>query len=392
MSNNPAATGEDSQEPDVDSISTVVSVIIGSGIALLALFMGPLLVGEYIAKLGVSESQAGLIISAEMAGFTLGAAVLFIIARLNWRKIMTSALLIMIIGNASLLFVDSLSVFVLCRFIAGLGAGLVMTMTIQVIGLMRDPDRVFGMWSVGQLSFGALGIIIFPSVVASNGIDFVFLIWAVLATILGLTIRFYPYGRAPLVSSGSQSGMSRHFFLGLLCLLGLFIYYGGQGGVWFYMERVGMSWGIDRAAVGDILFISLLAAIAGSAVAILLGDKAGRAIPLSVSMVISALSIMLLVVLKGETLFTVAVCLFNFGWYLFMPYMSAIVANIDDDGKLLSGLAVTFPASLTAGPAIAALLIGNADTLLPCLIYGLVSVPLGLLLILPAARIVSIKN
>ena len=392
MSNNPATTGEVPQDFDVDNIGTVISVVIGSGIALLALFMGPLLVGEYIAKLDVSESQAGLIISAEMAGFTLGAATLFVIARLNWRKIMTSALLVIIVGNASLLFVDNLSLFVLCRFIAGLGAGMVMTMTMQVIGLMRDPDRVFGMWSVGQLSLGALGIIVFPSVVASNGIDFVFLIWAVLAAILGFTLRFYPYGRAPLISSSGQSGSSRRFFLGLLCLLGLFIYYGGQGGVWFYMERVGVSLGIDRAAVGDTLFISLLAAIAGSTVAILLGNKAGRAMPLSVSMFISALSIALLVALNGETLFTVAVCLFNFGWYLFMPYMSAIVANIDDNGKLLTGLAVTFPASLTAGPAIAALLIGNADSLLPCLIYGLVSVPLGLLLILPAARFVATES
>ncbi|NKB37640.1 MAG: MFS transporter [Gammaproteobacteria bacterium] len=392
MNDKLATTAEDSQDFDVNNIGTLISVVTGSGVALLALFMGPLLVGEYIAKLAVSESQAGLLMSAEMAGFTLGSAVFFIIARLNWRKIVTSALLIIIVGNTSLLLVDSLPLFVLCRFVAGLGSGMVMTMTIQVIGLMRDPDRVYGMWSVGQLSFGALGIVFFPIVVASNGIDFVFLIWGVLTAILGLTVRFYPDGRALLKSSGSNSGMSRHHFLGLLCLLGLFIYYSGQTGVWFYMERVGLNWGIDREAVGNTLFIGLLAAIAGSATAVLLGDKAGRAIPLSISMLISALSIILLISLNGEILFTLTVCLFNFGWYLFMPYMSAIVASIDGDGKLLTGLAVTFPAALTAGPAIAALLIGNADTLLPCLIFGLVSVPLGLLLILPAARIVSIKN
>ncbi|MFT5132321.1 MAG: MFS family permease [Gammaproteobacteria bacterium] len=392
MSNNPTAASDKSKEFDVDNIGSVISVVIGSAIALLALFMGPLLVGEYIAKLDVSESQAGLIISTEMAGFTIGSAVLFAIAGLSWRKIMTAALLIMILGNASLLFVDSLSLFVLCRFIAGLGSGLVMTMTIQVIGLMRDPDRVYGMWTVGQLALGALGMIVFPIVIASYGIDFVFLIWAALAAFLGLTVGFYPYGRPPLESSSGKSGMSRRFLLGLLCLLGLFIYYGGQAGVWVYMERIGMSWGIDRAAVGNTLFVSLLAAIAGATMAILLGNKVGRTIPLSVSMIISALSIMLLIFLSGTTLFTVAACLFNFGWYLFLPYMSAIVAAIDDNGKLLTGLAVTFPAGLAAGPAIAALLIGNTDVLLPCLIYGIVSIPLGLMLILPAAQLVAKEN
>jgi hypothetical protein len=71
--------------------------------------------------------------------------------------------------------------------------------------------------------------------------------------------------------------------------------------------------------------------------------------------------------------------------------MSGIVASIDNSGKLLTGLGVIFPASLTVGPAFAALLIGNADTLLPCLLYGLASNPLGLILILPATRYVPIE-
>jgi predicted MFS family arabinose efflux permease len=392
MSNIPATASGDTQDFDVDNIGTVISVVIGSGIALLALYIGPLFVSAYMAKLDVSESQAGLIVSTEMAGFMLGAAALFIIARLNWRKIMTTALLIMVVGNTSLLFIDNLTIFVVCRIITGFGAGIVMTMTLQVIGLMRNPDTVYGMWTVGQLSIGAVGLIVFPIVIVGYGIDFVFLSWAALAAILGLTVRFYPCGRAPLVRSSSKPGMPRRVVLGLLCLLGLFIYYGGQAGVWVYMERVGTSWGIDRAAVADTLFISLLAAIAGATMAILLGNKIGRAIPLSASMIISALSIILLILLRGTTLFTVAACMFNFGWYLFLPYMSAIVAAMDDNGKLLTGLAVTFPAGLAAGPAIAALLIENADTLLPCLIYGLVSVPLGLILILPAARFVSTEK
>ena len=41
----------------VDNAWTIVSVVVGSGIALLALLLGPLLVGEYIKELGVSESR-----------------------------------------------------------------------------------------------------------------------------------------------------------------------------------------------------------------------------------------------------------------------------------------------------------------------------------------------
>jgi predicted MFS family arabinose efflux permease len=386
MSDISALQNRKTHELDVNNVWTVSSVVIGSGVALLALFTGPLLVSEYISKLAVSESQAGFIVSMELAGFTLGAAILFGIAGLNWRRIISTALLIMILGNLMCSLVDNLPTFMLCRFVAGLGAGIVMTMTIQVIGLMRDPDRVYGMWTVGQLSLGALGMLVFPAVITHSSVNAVFLIWALLAAVLFISVRYYPEGRDAGSNMTEILNSKGRKALGLLSLLGLFVYYGGQAGVWVYLERVGLSWGIEREQVAYTLFVSLLAGISGGVVAIVLGDRLGRALPLSASMIISAISIVALIQLRGTTMFVVAACLFNFGWYLFLPYMSSIIAAVDDSGRLLTGLAVIFPAGLAAGPAIAALLIENADTLTPALLYGLFSVPVGLALILPAAR------
>ncbi|MBT7952948.1 MAG: MFS transporter [Gammaproteobacteria bacterium] len=387
MSDISALQNRNTNEPDVNNVWTVSSVVIGSGVALLALFTGPLLVSEYISKLAVSESQAGFIVSVELGGFTLGAAILFGIARLNWRRIMSVALLIMILGNLMCSLVDNLSTFILCRFVAGLGAGVVMTMTIQVIGIMRSPDRVYGMWTVGQLSLGALGMLVFPAVIALSSVNAVFLIWALLAAVLFISVRFYPQGRDAESSMTENLNSKGRRALGLLGLLGLFVYYGGQAGVWVYLERVGFSWGIEREQVVYTLFVSLLAGISGGVVAIVLGDRLGRALPLTASMIISAVSILAFIQLRGTTTFVVAACLFNFGWYLFLPYMSAIIAAVDNNGSLLTGLAVIFPAGLAAGPAIAALLIETAGTLTPALLYGLISVPVGLVLILPAARL-----
>ena len=382
-----SVAGLQSSEPqglNVDNARTIASVVGGSGVALLALFLAPVLVGEYIAQLGVSEASAGLILSMELTGFTVGSAALFLFSRTSWRKLVFVALMIMIAANLALLLVTNLPLFVLCRFTAGLGSGMVMTMTIQVIGLMRDPDRVYGLWTVGQLALGALGMVLFPTVIAIGGVNTVFLIWALLAATLLLSVRFYPRGRNTVPVPGAHGESRGHARVGLLALVGLFIYYSGQAGVWVYMERIGISWEIEPAVIAQLLFVSLLAAIAGAMVAIVIGDKFGRAIPLSVSMTISAFSITLLMSLEGVMLFVVAACLFNFGWYLFLPFISAIISTTDNDGRLLTGLAVTFPASLAAGPAIAALLIGHGESLLPCLIYGAASVPLGLALILPA--------
>jgi predicted MFS family arabinose efflux permease len=376
--------GISNKEFQVDNIGTAISVVIASGIALLALFLGPVLVGAYIDKLGVSESRAGLILSSELTGFTLGSALLFFIDKINWRKILIVALVLMIFGNVLLTINNDLSLFVISRTVAGFGSGIVMTLTIHVISMMRNPDRVYGLWTIGQLSLGALGMLLFPWVIENHGINSVFVIWAVLAGLLFAAVHYFPTGRKNNDTHHSLK-ISRRFVLGVICLLGLFIYYGGQTGVWAYAERLGLSWGIERDVVNNTLFISLLAGIAGAAVAVFLGDRAGRAIPLSCSMIISAIAILMFMALHGDTVYLYTVCLFNVGWYLFLPYLSSIIAANDEDGRLLTGLAVIFPASLAAGPAIAALLIGEGESLLPCLIYGFVSVPLGLVFILPAA-------
>ena len=370
---------------EVNSFSTIASVVVASGVALFALYTGPLLLGEYMSKLAVNESQAGFIISMEMAGLTLGSVIFFAISHFNWRRILSASLGLMIVANMALMLVENLPVFLVCRFIAGLGSGMVMTLTIQVVGMMQDPDRVYGMWTLGQLSLGTLGLMFFPAVIEISNINTVFLIWAIMALVLVPSIRFYPCARDADLTAGTPDAGRRRTSLGLLCLAGLFVYYGGQAGVWVYLERLGVSWGIAGDSVAHILFLSLLAAIAGAVLAILLGHSLGRVLPLSLSMALSATSILFLIFSSGVGMFTFAACLFNFAWYLFLPYVSAIIAALDQNGRLLTGLAVTFPAGLAAGPAIAALLIGSSENLVACLVYGLVSVPIGLALILPGA-------
>jgi len=380
---------ESAPEINIESVWTITSVVIASAIALLALYLAPVLVGEYITQLGVSETRAGLILSIELAGFTIGSAAMFMLLSVSWRKILFFAIILMIISNLVLLQVNSLTSFIICRFVAGLGAGLIMTLTIQVIGLMRNPDRVYGIWTVGQLSLGALGMIVFPIVVAAGGIEAVFVIWTILAAILFFFIRLFPNERNPAHNPHAQNldtetESAAQLRPGLLALLGLLIYYAGMAGVWVYIERVGNSWGIAPDVIANILFISLLIAIIGAVVAIMIDDKFGRAKPISISLAISALAMMMLMRSNGPMVFLIAACLFNFGWYLFLPYISAVIAATDNNGNLLTGLAVTFPAALAGGPAIAAMLIGSTESLLPVLIYGTVSVPLGLALILPA--------
>jgi MFS family permease len=358
--------------------------------------IGPLLIGEYVSVLDISSAQAGFILSAEMFGLTLGSLIIITVLNKNWQSIVKISLSLMILGNFLSLYVYEPYIFILCRFVTGFGAGMLMTMTIQVIGLMRFPDKIYALWTAVQLFVGALAMMFFSTIVKYGGLDAIFVIWSVLTASLYVSIKFYPSSREVclLIDShekayekSKKQWSKKSYQLGILSLIGLFIYYSGQTGVWVYLERIGTSWDISPEQVANVLFFSLIIGILASVIVMLLGDKFGRTLPITFSMIIAALSIIILMQESNIYLFTLATCLFNFAWYFFLPYICSVISTLDNDGRLLTGLSVTFPAALAAGPAIVAILIGHGGVLLPCMLFGLFATILGYFLMLPSTRI-----
>lgn len=381
---------------NVNNNYTVASVVICSAVAILGLLIGPLLIGEYVSVLDISSAQAGFILSAEMFGLTLGSLIIITILNKNWQSIVKISLSLMILGNFLSLYVYEPYIFILCRFVTGFGAGMLMTMTIQVIGLMRFPDKIYALWTAVQLFVGALAMMFFSTIVKYGGLDAIFVIWSVLTASLYVSIKFYPSSREVclLIDShdkayekSKKQWSKKSYQLGILSLIGLFIYYSGQTGVWVYLERIGTSWDISPEQVANVLFFSLIIGILASVIVMLLGDKFGRTLPITFSMIIAALSIIILMQESNIYLFTFATCLFNFAWYFFLPYICSVISTLDNDGRLLTGLSVTFPAALAAGPAIVAILIGHGGVLLPCMLFGLFATILGYFLMLPSTRI-----
>ncbi len=191
--NGPSAT-------DSNDRWTVFSVVAGSAVALLVLLTGPIIVGAYVTTLGLSERLAGLMFSLEMLGFTFGALAMFAALSAKRRHVVTVALAIMVGGNVLSMLTEVTVLLAACRFFTGIGAGILMTMTVLVIGLMRNPDSVYGLWTIGQLALGATGLIAFPPIIETLGLPAVFAILAILSALLFSTTRFYSLFPHPLAS------------------------------------------------------------------------------------------------------------------------------------------------------------------------------------------------
>ena len=101
-------------------------------------------------------------------------------------------------------------------------------------------------------------------------------------------------------------------------------------------------------------------------------------------MICSATGISFLWGVQSVYPYIIAACLFNAAWYFCLPFLTGIIANIDSNGRMLVGLAVVFPSSLAAGPALATYVLNDAGYS-PVLWIGLLSLPVGLIIMWKAA-------
>ena len=367
---------------DPDRPLSIFAYAYTSAVGVAMLLFGPLVIGAYVDTEGLTETQAGYLFSLEMAGYALSSALVFaVITRLNWRHILLAGVFLAVSANITSIYLHDYTGLAGFRFMAGFGAGLLMNITMVSIALTLNIDRNYGFWAVLQLTVGAAGLYLLPGFMPAYGLAAPFLTITVLALlVLPLVKRFPEHGR----TAGATPGKYNKLFLGLTGLLGIFIYYSGQAAVWAYIERVGIAAGIGPGSVGSVLSASLVAAILGAALATWLGDRLGRRLPVAASMICSAAGISFLWGVQSIYPYVIAACLFNAAWYFCLPYLSAIIANIDTDGRLVIGLAVVFPSALAAGPALATWALAGAGYG-PVLWIGMLSLPVGLIIMWKAA-------
>jgi hypothetical protein len=128
--------------------------------------------------------------------------------------------------------------------------------------------------------------------------------------------------------------------------------------------------------------------VLGSLIAQFAGLALGRVWPQILSLGLSIVAALWLVLSETPTGFTIACALIALTWFYGLPYQMGLLAQFDRHGRanLLGSMATTGGA--TAGPALAALLIGGGGHLAIGLLAG-VCYALALLCVLPPALLLT---
>ncbi len=346
---------------DFDARSTLWSVILIGVIGPEVFIVQPGFVQGLVEYLGFDDQGAGYTASAEMFGLAATTILMtFTAHRLNWQRVVFWSILIMFAANGLCAFTTDLNTFVVLRFIAGIGAGSLVSLSFAAVGLTKNPDRNFGFYIMWVLIYGAVVLLAMPAAYEISGMKGVLIFFALFPLIAIPFVHNLPLtGESTAQVEVDAVNLSPPFKL--MALLAMLAYFMAQGAVWAYLFLIGTAGGLSEQAVANGLTISQFSGIAGALLAALVAKKYGRSIPLAIGIMGGAACLYFLVGEMAFLIYALAVTIYNFLWNLTHPYLMAAMASFDRRGRVVVYAVAMQMVGLAIGPGLAATVISDND-------------------------------
>lgn len=320
--------------------------VAGNGIA----YMLPPFLAQIGGRLSLDPEQLGTLAAADSAGIAITSLCGPLwIARINLRACMIFGILICVTLNVITAHAPSYHAVLATRFVVGLfGEGVLATVGIKVLGMVRNVDRGFAIALTAAVAFGA-GVIaaaatlerLFPTIgvlgplIASAAITVLCVQWFsnTLPATSAVDLPVSPgTGTRPVI----------------LALVAQAIWFAGPGAFWAFAEEIATRKAVAADSVELALSIGELAGLVGSLLAAWLGHRWGRLRPIIAASIGMALAAELYMYSATAAMFAMALSVFYALWNFCVVYQLTLVSSLDRTGRI----AVVMPAAQVFGLSI----------------------------------------
>jgi len=358
-----AMTGESSstQAVNLNSRASLVSIIYLSVIGAAVFIVQPGFVQGLVEFYGFDEQQVGYIASAEIWGIAVTAVALAAGGHnYSWQKVLRISIVLCIAGNFASLAASEATLFGSLRFLVGLGAGGLVSLTFTIMGLTRLPDRNFGYLIMGVLTYGAVGLWAMPMVLDLVGMHGVIIFFALFAASGWPCLRYMPDSGEEHLQV-EEDAVDLGSGLRVVAILAMFTYFFAQGVIWAYLFLIGLNGGVTEQGVANGLMLSQFLGIAGAFVAAMAGNRFGRIMPLLFGIIGGSAVLFFLFGTFTALVYALTVCVYNFFWNVTHPFLLASMASFDKHGRVVVYAVAAQMLGLAVGPAFAASLLGDGN-------------------------------
>lgn len=335
------------------------TIIIGAALLALGLhgvYTAPFQIGLFTNGLGWSESAAGATVTCQVIATAVAAALNWRVGPgLSWHIRALAGLALLALGQLGSAVATNLTMMVVSRLVAGLGAGTLYALGNALIARTSQPTRSYG-FAFGVVSLAYLLLLgVAPSILPMTQAPILFGSAALLALPVlmpaGLIIL---RDQSPPVqaTAAAPEGIYIPHSGAALCL---------TGGITFYTLACGGSYAFSRQAAEQIMMpediynlvmgLYALTGILGSFMAAWLGGRSHRAF---ISLATALTGLGLFMIFKGALPATMAAGLLGYGT-LYMTTVSLVLGNaaaVDPSGRTVAFLSAYMLLPYAAGPAI----------------------------------------
>jgi hypothetical protein len=333
--------------------------------------IGPVMVGGLIDEFALTPRQAGLVYAAEMAGIGLATlAGVFVVQQWNRRRLLIGGVLLLLVAYlssatavgtlaASTLFGTLVAVWL----IGGLGSGTATATMKAAVAGTRDPDRVFALYSVLMLVFGALAVPSLTQLRLQHGLLYVYLAMASLTVLLLTVSRLWPT-RSPTPARSGVLPVGSPPAAAVSAIAALGCYFLGYSGVWPYAERIAIAAGLTASEAGRSVGLGLAAGGIGAALTAAISTRWGRFLPLALGLPLAVVGLWLMS--SGEPgAYRGGVMLFVGSSFFSFPFVLGALAALDPGGRVIMAGLVGQSICMAAAPALAAQVASTAMLAVP---------------------------
>ena len=351
-------------QPTLQSPLSIVAMIVIGVFSTSVLVSTPILSAAMATRVGGGQDFIGYLASADFFGMGVASATAsFWVLRRFSRRLLLIILGGVFFGNIISIFVSSFAYLFALRFIIGCLNGLILSVVFVGLCRTRSPDRSFGIYVFVQLALQSVLIPLFSWIWEAYGASSLFTALALFPLLSIPLLLLFPssIAQSHQLTTGSTKTTGVKMIWAGAALIGLFIYFLAQAGIWAYIEPIGQSFGVSGQEIGNALGLAAFAGMAGAATVLVIGSTISRAFLMSLGIGLSVIAVILLSGASGFLLYLLAASIFNFAWNFTFPYLMGVISLFDDSGEVavLSLVAQLF--GLALGPFIGALVVSDNE-------------------------------
>ncbi len=316
----------------------------------------PLIIGALSDGFGLTAREAAFLATAELLALSLtGLVAAPLVAGRSHARTAAIGALLATLGHLLTGLLSGFGTLLVCRIMAGAGAGFLGAGANAALAAMSEPDKWFARIAFLGGIAAAILLGLLPQLSATFGPRSLFIALAAIMFMVVFAAAALPSGRSAKPRASSHGRLASRTTAIAIVAIGAFSI--GQGMIWAFAERLAVSISIEPARLGMWFFAVSLVGLAGPALAAAIGTRFGRTVPIASSFVVLGVACLAFSFSNGEYIFGLTLLVYFAAAQFAFPFIFGLSAALDPLGRLVTVATTVVMLMSAAAPSIGALVL-----------------------------------